>query len=256
MRRGPVQVRGQDLVQSTAEDPAKLHETVVGQRLSELWSIHLRQAARTTFGGGVCGTLINTSNPEYFNNTSVIFEGNMFNKFSVNVYGLKEFKFDDSQLKKQSNGNPIYYVARGMKATKPSFCYGSSIVAGGLHFNAEDKLINSFNGMGRNTLRYFTTDLPYSTYIKQGELYCVEEGYIPIAGEFLINNADNYWTANSKCGRDTFYIYNNNVYYCDKDGTFGDVPPTHMYGTVENGDSRLMFFDKLAKIEIRGLEGK
>ena len=207
-------------------------------------------------GGGVCGTLISKSNPEYFNNTSVIFEGNMFNKFSVNVYGLKEFKFDDSQLKKQSNGNPIYYVARGMKATKPSFCYGPSIVVGGLHFNAEDKLINSFNGMGRNTLRYFTTDLPYSTYINQGELYCIEEGYIPIAGEFLVNNVDSYWAANSKCSADTFYIYNNNVYYCNKNGTFGDVPPTHTYGTVENGDSQLMFFDKLAKIEIRGLEGK
>ena len=207
-------------------------------------------------GGGVCGTLINTSDPTYYNNTSVIFENNMFNKFSVNAYGLKEFKFDDSQLIKQSNGNPILYVARGMKATKPSFCYGSSIVVGGLHFSTEDKLINSFNGMGRNTLKYFTTDLLYSDYVRQGELYCIEEGYIPIAGEFLVNSADNYWTANSKCGRDTFYIYNDNVYYCDKDGTFGDVPPTHMYGTVENGDSRLMFFDKLAKIEIRGLEGK
>ena len=207
-------------------------------------------------GGGVCGTLINTSDPEYYSNTSVIFEGNMFNKFSVNTYGLKEFKFDDSQLIKQSNGNPILYVARGMKATKPSFCYGFSMVVGGLHFNAEDKLINSLNGMGRNTMRYFTTDLPYSDYIKQGELYCKEEGYVPIAGEFLITNADNYWAANSKCSKDTFYICNNNVYYCDKDGTFGDVPPTHIYGTVENGDSRLMFFDKLAKIEIRGLEGK
>lgn len=206
-------------------------------------------------GGGVCGTLINTSEPEYYSNTSVIFEGNMFNKFSVNTYGLKDFKFDDSQLIKQSNGNPIVYVSRGMKATKPSFCHGSSIVAGGLHFNAEDKLINSFNGMGRNTMKYFTTDLPNSDYIRQGELYCKEEGYVPIAGEFLVTNADNYWAANSKCGRDTFYIYNDNVYYCDKDGTFGDVPPTHTYGTVENGDSQLMFFDKLAKIEIRGLEG-
>lgn len=207
-------------------------------------------------GGGVCGTLINTSDPTYYNNTSVIFEGNMFNKFSINTYGLKELKFDDSQLIKETNGNPMVYVARGMKATKPSYCYGFSMVVGGLHFNAEDKLINSLNGMGRNTMRYFTTDLPYSDYIKQGELYCKEEGYVPIAGVFLVNNADNYWTANSKCGRDTFYIYNNNVYYCDKDGTFGDVPPTHTYGTVENGDSRLMFFDKLAKIEIRGLEGK
>ena len=207
-------------------------------------------------GGGVCGTLINTSDPTYYNNTSVVFEGNMFNKFSVNTYGLKEFKFDDSQLIKETNGNPMVYVARGMKATKPSYCYGFSMVVGGLHFNAEDKLINSLNGMGRNTMRYFTTDLPYSDYIKQGELYCKEEGYVPIAGVFLVNNADNYWNANSKCGRDTFYIYNNNVYYCDKDGTFGDVPPTHTYGTVKNGDSQLMFFDKLAKIEIRGLEGK
>ena len=207
-------------------------------------------------GGGVCGTLINTSDPEYYSNTSVIFEGNMFNKFSVNTYGLKEFRFDDSQLIKETNGNPMVYVARGMKATKPSYCYGFSMVVGGLHFNAEDKLINSLNGMGRNTMRYFTTDLPYSDYIKQGELYCKEEGYVPIAGVFLVNNADSYWAANSKCGRDTFYIYNDNVYYCDKDGTFGDVPPTHMHGTVENGNSRLMFFDKLAKIEIRGLEGK
>lgn len=208
-------------------------------------------------GGGVCGTLINTGDPKYYNNTSVIFENNMFNKFSVNTYGLKEFKFDDSQLIKQkANGNPIVYVARGMKATKPSFCYGFSMVVGGLHFNAEDKLIDSLNGMGRNTLKYFTTDLLYSDYVRQGELYCIEEGYIPIAGEFLVNSADDYWAANSKCGRDTFYIYNDNVYYCDKDGTFGDVPPTHMYGTVENGDSQLMFFDKLAKIEIRGLEGK
>lgn len=208
-------------------------------------------------GGGVCGTLINTSDPEYYNNTSVIFEGNMFNKFSVNTYGLKEFKFDDSQLiKHQANGNPIFYVSRGVKAIKPSFCYGFSIVVGGLHFDAGDKLINSFKGMGRNTMKYFTTDLPYSDYIKQGELYCKEEGYVPTSGEFLVANADNYWTANSKCGRDTFYIYNDNVYYCDKDGTFGDIPPTHIYGTIENGNSRLMFFDKLAKIEIRGLEGK
>ena len=208
-------------------------------------------------GGGVCGTLINTGDPKYYNNTSVIFEGNMFNKFSVNTYGLKEFRFDDSQLiKQQANGNPIVYVARGMKATKPSFCYGYSMVVGGLHFNAEDKLINSFNGMGRNIMKYFTTDLPYSDYITRGELYCIEEGYVPISGEFLVTNADNYWTANSKCSRDTFYIHNDNVYYCDKDGTFGDVPPTHMHGTVENGNSRLMFFDKLAKIEIRGLEGK
>ena len=206
-------------------------------------------------GGGVCGTLINTSDPKYYNNTSVIFKGNMFNKFSVSSYGLKDFKFDDSQLIKQTNGNPIVYVSRGMKAAKPSFCYGSSIVVGGLHFNAEDKLINSFKGMGRNTLKYFTADLPNSDYIRQGELYCKEEGYVPIAGEFLVNNADSYWTANSKCNKDTFYIYDNNVYYCDKDGTFGDVPPTHIYGTIENGDSRLMFFDKLAKIEIRGLEG-
>lgn len=207
-------------------------------------------------GGGVCGTLINTGDPKYYSNTSVIFEGNMFNKFSVNAYGLKEFKFDDSQLFKQSNGNPIVYVSRGMKATKPSFCYGSSIVVGGLHFNTEDKLINSFNGIGRNTIKYFTTDLPYSDYIKQGELYCKEEGYVPVAGEFLITNADSYWTANSECSKDTFYIYNNNVYYCNKNGTFGDVPPTHMYGTVENGDSQLMFFDKIAKIEIRGFEGE
>lgn len=207
-------------------------------------------------GGGVCGTLINTSDPEYYNNTSVVFEGNMFNKFSVNIYGLKEFKFDDSQLIKQSNGNPIFYVSRGMKATKPSFCHGSSIVVGGLHFNAGDKLINSFEGMGKSTMKYFTTDLPYSDYIKQGELYCEEEGYVPTLGEFLVNSADSYWTANSKCSRDTFYIHNDNVYYCDKDGTFGDVPPTHTHGTVENGDSQLMFFDKLAKIKIRSLEGK
>ena len=71
--------------------------------------------------------------------------------YDERVPGLKDFKFDDSQLIKQANGNPIVYVSRGMKATKPSFCYGSSIVVGGLHFNAEDKLINSFNGMGRNT---------------------------------------------------------------------------------------------------------
>ena len=207
-------------------------------------------------GGGVCGTLINTGDPEYYKNTSVIFEDNMFNKFSVNTYGLKEFKFDDSQLIKESNGNPMVYVSRGMKATKPSFCYESSIVVGGLHFNAGDKLINSFNGMGRNTMKYFTTDLPNSDYIRQGELYCKEEGYVPIANVFLVNNADIYWAANSKCAKNVFYIYNNNVYYCDKDGTFGDVPPTHTYGTVENGDSRLMFFDKLAKTEIRGLEEK
>ena len=208
-------------------------------------------------GGGVCGTLINAGDPEYYRNTSVIFENNMFNKFSVNIYGLKDFKFDDSQLiKQQANGNPVFYVARGMKATRPSFCYGSSIVVGGLHFNAGDKLINSFEGMGRNTMKYFTADLLYSDYIRRGELYCVEEGYVPTSGEFLVTNTDNYWTANSKCSRDTFYIYNNNVYYCDKDGTFGDVPPTHTYGTVENGNSRLMFFDKLAKIEIRGLEGQ
>ena len=90
----------------------------------------------------------------------------MFNKFSVNTYGLKEFKFDDSQLIKETNGNPMVYVARGMKATKPSYCYGFSMVVGGLHFNAEDKLINSLNGMGRNTMRYFTTDLPYCSRIK------------------------------------------------------------------------------------------
>ena len=207
-------------------------------------------------GGGVCGTLINTDDPKYYNNTSVIFEGNIFNKFSVNAYGLKDFKFDDSQLAKQSNGNPIFYVSRGMKATKPSFCHGYSMVVGGLHFNAEDKLINSFDGMGRNTMRYFTTDLLYSEYVRRGELYCKEEGYVPISSEFLVNNPDSYWSANSKCGRDTFYIYNDNVYYCNKDGTFGDVPPTHTYGTVENGDSQLMFFDKLAKIEIRGLDGQ
>ena len=207
-------------------------------------------------GGGVCGTLINTIDPEYYSNTSVIFEGNMFSKFSVNAYGLKDFKFDDSQLIKESNGNPVVYVSRGMKATKPSFCYGFSMVVGGLHFNAGDKLINSLNGIGRNTMKYFTSDLLYSDYIKQGELYCKEEGYVPIAGEFLLNNADSYWSANSKCGKDTFYIYNNNVYYCDKNGTFGNVPPTHTYGTIENGDSQLMFFDKLAEIEIRGLEGK
>ena len=207
-------------------------------------------------GGGVCGTLINTIDPEYYSNTSVIFEGNIFSKFSVNAYGLKDFKFDDSQLIKESNGNPVVYVSRGMKATKPSFCYGFSMVVGGLHFNAGDKLINSLNGIGRNTMKYFTSDLLYSDYIKQGELYCKEEGYVPIAGEFLLNNADSYWSANSKCGKDTFYIYNNNVYYCDKNGTFGNVPPTHTYGTIENGDSQLMFFDKLAEIEIRGLEGK
>ena len=208
-------------------------------------------------GGGVCGTLINTSDPEYYNNTSVIFEGNMFNKFSVNTYGLKDFKFDNSQLiKQQANGNPIFYVTRGMKATNPSFCYSSSVVVGGLHFNVEDKLINSFNGMGRNTMKFFTTDLPYSDYIRRGELCCIEEGYVPIGGEFLVTNGDSYWVANSKCNRDTWYIYEDNIYYCDKDGTFGEEPPTHTYGTVENGNSRLMFFDKLAKIEIRGLEGK
>ena len=46
------------------------------------------------------------------------------------------------------------------------------------------------------------------------------------------------------------------MYFCDKAGTFGDEPPTHEYGTVQNGNTRLMFFDKLAKIKIAGLEGQ
>ena len=46
------------------------------------------------------------------------------------------------------------------------------------------------------------------------------------------------------------------MYFCDKAGTFGDKPPTHEYGTVQNGSTRLMFFDKLAKIKVAGLENQ
>lgn len=208
--------------------------------------------------GGVCGTLIKTSDPEYYKNTSVVFEGNTFNKFAVNAYGLKEFKFTKDQLKKETNGNPISYVARGLTTddNKPSFSYGYSPAIGGLHFKAGEKLTNSWIGLGRNVMRFFTTDLKYSEFMLRGEVYCIKDGYVPISGEFLLNNADDYWSTGKKCSRDTFYIYNDNVYYCDKDGTFGEEPPTHTYGTVENGTSRLMFFDKLAKVEIRGLEGQ
>ncbi len=207
-------------------------------------------------GGGVCGTLIKTSDPEYYKNTTLRFEGNYFNKFAVNTYGLKEFTFDDSQLKKESNGNPMVYAARGLKATKPSFCYGYSMVVGGLHFEKGQRLLESYTGMGRNTMRYFTKDLEYSEYYKRGYLECVESGYVPISGEFLLTNADNYWEPNKAAGTDTWYIYGENVYYCDKAGTFGTEPPTHTYGTVQNGDTRLMFFDKVAKIKIAGLEGQ
>lgn len=208
--------------------------------------------------GGVCGTLIKTSDPEYYKNTSVVFEGNKFNKFAVNAYGLKEFKFTTDQLIKNSNGNPINYIARGLTTddNKPSFSSGYSPAVGGLHFKAGEKLTNSWTGLGRNVLRFFTTDLEYSEFMLRGEVYCTKDGYVPVSGEFLLNNADDYWSAGKKCGRDTFYIYGDNVYYCDKDGAFGEEPPTHTYGTVENGTSRLMFFDKLAEIEIRGLEGK
>lgn len=206
--------------------------------------------------GGVCGTLIKTSDPEYYKNTTLKFEDNHFNKFAVNAYGLKEFTFDDSQLAKQSNGNPIVYVARGLTAKKPSFCYGYSMVVGGLHFEKGQQLLESYTGMGRNTMRYFTKDLEYSEYYQKGHLECVESGYVPIAGEFLLNNADNYWEPNKAAGADTWYIYEDRVYFCDKAGTFGNEPPTHTYGTVQNGDTRLMFFDKLAKIKVAGLEGQ
>lgn len=208
--------------------------------------------------GGVCGTLIKISDPEYYKNTSVVFEGNKFNKFAVNAYGLKEFKFTKDQLKKETNGNPIVYAARGLITSdlKPSFGYGYTPAVGGLHFKAGEKVVESWKGLGRNTLRFFTTDLQYSEFMLRGELYCTKEGYVPIGGEFLLTNGDDYWSANKKCSRNTFYIYNDNVYYCAEDGTFGEEPPTHTYGTVKNGTSRLMFFDKLAEVEIRGLEGQ
>ena len=85
---------------------------------------------------------------------------------------------------------------------------------------------------------------------------CTESGYVPIAGEFLLNNADTYWEPNKAAGADVWYIYGDNVYYCDKAGTFGNEPPTHTYGTVKNGNTRLMFFDKLARIKVAGLENQ
>lgn len=208
--------------------------------------------------GGICGTLIKTSDPEYYKNTSLVFEGNKFNKFGINAYGLKEFKFTTDQLAKDTNGNPMVYIARGLTTddNKPSFSAGFSPAVGGLHFKVGEKLNESWTGMVRNVMKFYTTDLEYSEFMTRGELYCIKEGYVPVSGVFLLNNADNYWSAGATCGRDTFYIYGDNVYYCDKDGTFGEEPPTHTYGTVENGTSRLMFFDKLGEVEIRGLEGQ
>ena len=130
------------------------------------------------------------------------------------------------------------------------------MVVGGLHFEKGQQLLESYTGMGRNTMRYFTKDLEYSEYYQKGHLECIESGYVPIAGEFLLNNADNYWEPNKAAGADTWYIYEDRVYFCDKAGTFGNEPPTHTYGTVQNGDTRLMFFDKLARIKVAGLENQ
>lgn len=204
--------------------------------------------------GGVCGTLIKPDDIHYYNNTSLIFEGNKFRKFNLNCFGLKEYTFSIDEL-----ASNITFAARGAKTNNKSYSTTVNPVVGGLFFEEgdliSDSTISTTRFHDKSITDYFTVDSGITVNeFRNNDIYCKKAGVLPTNGEFLMCEADRDFRYNKgkDVGVGTFVYTLDNMYYVSKAGVLdAEIEPTHTEGVVDNGTASLMWFAPMAKIEIR-----
>ena len=83
------------------------------------------------------------------------------------------------------------------------------------------------------------------------DMYCTTQGVFPLNGEFLMCDADIYFSAGSNKSVGNFVYTLDNLYYVTIAGTLGDVEPTHTEGVVTNGTCELLWVAPIARYEMR-----
>ncbi|WP_455937482.1 hypothetical protein, partial [Gemella morbillorum] len=125
-------------------------------------------------------------------------------------------------------------------------------VPGGLYYHAGDLVTDTIKDyLGYIKGDYFTKLFPTANTVKEGDMYCTQEGVFPFLGQFGYCDNDNPLKANGKATAWCFYYTEDNLYYALNAGTFGDVVPTHIEGVELNGDVKLLRISPIAKYEIR-----
>lgn len=204
--------------------------------------------------GGICGDIINKDNDSYKNNISLIFKNNIFRKFNVNCFGIKDYQFTPDQLYK----GDMAWSARGCK-------YGNAVISrgvdnpvpGGLYYKEGDLITSTLSNIARLFKPYyFETAFPQlkndNGLIKKNmDMYCTAEGAFPLNGEFLMCDDDSYFTAGSKMSVGSFMYTLDNLYYVTVAGDLGDVEPTHTEGVAVNGTCELLWVAPIARYEMR-----
>ena len=206
---------------------------------------------RNNGNGGICGDLINTDDPTYYSNHTLIFEDNHFDKFNCNCWGLKKYAFDVSQL----NSN-ICFAARGAIATSPSHSTPvDNPIVGGFQFKKGDLVTTNNNVICRyhgiadfyvNVLGYSGQELP------KKKLYCSKDGYFPTNGAFLMSDTDIFFGEESirECNKNGYYVTRDNLYYCVQSGTTDHIP-AHTNGKEVNGTAILLYRCPIGRLELR-----
>lgn len=206
---------------------------------------------RNNGNGGVCGDLINTDDLTYYSNHTLIFEGNHFNKFNCNCWGLKKYEFDVSQL-----NSTINFASRGAIASSPTHSTPvDNPIVGGFQFKkgalvtTNNTTITRYNGIAD----FYLSVLGHSREdLRTKKIYCSQDGYFPTNGEFLMCNCDFYFGDNAirNCDKTNYYVTKDNLYYCVQSGTTDHIP-THVEGKEVNGTAILLYLCPIGRLEFR-----
>lgn len=201
--------------------------------------------------GGICGNIINIDNNSYKNNITLIFKNNIFRKFNVNCFGIKDYQFTPDQLVEG-----VVWSARGCKTSYPVVSLPvDNPVPGGLYYKEGDLVTSTLNNITRlYSPKYFATDFPQlknDNDSTKKDVYCTKEGVFPLNGAFLMCDTDTPFGTNAKKSVGNYVYTLDNLYYVTVAGTLGDIEPTHTEGIVTNGTCELLWVAPIARYEMR-----
>ena len=210
-------------------------------------------------GGVVSDIVVDGDETDYRRNMTLDFKDNIFYKFDIVAWGVKDVKFTIDQIQAAEGYNVDTWLAKGAKSI-PIESLSINPVPGGVYYKEGDLISTNISERTYGRLgylpAYFSTLFPeWLEYTpdkeKHADMYCVKEGVFPISGGFLNCDSDLYFTAGTEYKAGQFVYTADNMYYVKTTGTAGTEEPTHTSGTVKNGTAELLWIAPIARYEMR-----